>query len=45
MKHVKPAVRFRFNAAGMQVFIGGKWIPADDTVTKNVINILDGLYS
>lgn len=33
-------VRFRINALGAQVFVGGHWHPADEKVLNNITALL-----
>ena len=40
MSRAADRVRFRVNANGAEVFVGGKWHPADGTVLKNVEALL-----
>lgn len=38
-------IRFKINALGLQVFVGGKWIPANDVVAENVLDILHQAFN
>ena len=40
MHRATDRVRFRVNANGAEVFVGGKWFPADSQVLNNVTTLL-----
>jgi hypothetical protein len=40
----KETLRLRISTHGLQVFVGGKWIIADEHVTQNIRDILNNMY-
>lgn len=39
----QPALRFRLTANGLEVFVGGKYLPADSQVRDNIFAILNSI--